>query len=115
MDPSVRAYLASVPDGHRDMIETLHALIIDTFPDAQVSMQYRMPTYWLGDDWVALANQKRYVSLYTCGQHHIVEFKHRHPKIRTGKGCINFGPRDPLPLDDIRAVVRHAIMHPKAR
>jgi len=76
-------------------------------------MLYKMPTYQVDDGWVAIANQKRYVSLYTCGYHHIADFKAKHPQIKTGKGCINFRQKDELPLDDLKAVVTHAIMHPK--
>ena len=72
-----------------------------------------MPTYQVGDGWVALANQKNYVSLYTCGYHHIAAFREKHPKIKTGKACINFRPGDELPLQDLKAVVKHAITHPK--
>jgi len=39
----------------------------------------------VGDGWVAIANQKHYVSLYTCGYHHIERFKQRCPRIKTGK------------------------------
>ena len=64
------------------------------------------------DGWVAIANQKHYVSLYTCGYHHIEDFKNAYPKVRTGKGCINFREKDELPLDALADVVRHAIEHP---
>jgi uncharacterized protein YdhG (YjbR/CyaY superfamily) len=72
-----------------------------------------MPTYRKGEGWVALANQKNYISLYTCGYHHIESFKTHYPDIKTGKGCINFRDKDDIPLKDIEAVVRHAIEHPK--
>ena len=113
MDKDVKAYLASVPDDRKTMVDALHKLIIEMFPRAKVDMKYKMPTYHFGDGWVALANQKNYVSLYTCGYHHIAAFKERQPKIKTGKGCINLKPGDQLPLDDIKAVVKHAITHPK--
>jgi len=76
-------------------------------------MKYNMPTYRPGDGRVAIANQKSYVSLYTCGYHHIAKFKEKHPEINTGKGCINFTEKDELPLNDIGLVVQHAIEHPK--
>lgn len=75
--------------------------------------KYRMPTYQYGEGWVAIANQKNYISLYTCGYHHIESFKQKHPGIKTGKGCINFKDKDSLPIQDLKAVVRHAINHPK--
>jgi len=53
------------------------------------------------------------VSLYTCGAHHLAEFKTQHPEIRTGKGCINFKPDIEPPVKAIEQVVRHAIEHPK--
>jgi uncharacterized protein YdhG (YjbR/CyaY superfamily) len=113
MDDSVEAYLAAVPDDRKPVVETLHRLIVDLYPEVSVDMQYKMPTYHVGEAWVALANQKRYVSLYTCGYHHIADFKQKHPNTKTGKGCINFKPTEKLPLTDIRAVVRHAIDYPK--
>ena len=76
-------------------------------------MSYRMPTCHRGDGWVAIANRKRYVSLYTCGYHHIAAFTRKHPQVRTGNGCINFREKDTLPLEDLGEVVRHAMEHPK--
>jgi hypothetical protein len=36
------------------------------YSDAGIDMGYKMPTYRIGDAWVALANQKQYISLYSC-------------------------------------------------
>ena len=110
---AVEDYFAAVPAARQRRIRDLHELILSLYPHARVDLQYRMPTYHVDAGWVALANQKNYVSLYTCGYHHISEFKARHPGIKTGKGCINLRDRDPLPLEDLRAVVRHAIEKPK--
>jgi hypothetical protein len=90
----------------------LHDLIIGLYPGALVDMQYKMPTYHHGEGWVALANQKHYVSLYTCGAYHLARFKEQHPDIRTGKGCINFKVSDKLPLPGLKQVIQHAMEHP---
>lgn len=113
MDKAVEAYLASVPNDPKPIVDTLHKLIVGLYPKPRIDMRYKMPTYQIGNGWVALANQKNYVSLYTCGYHYIVAFKEKHPKYKTGKGCINFKPGDQLPLQDLRAVVKHAITQPK--
>ncbi|MDA0708910.1 MAG: DUF1801 domain-containing protein [bacterium] len=113
IDKVVDAYFAAIPEDRRPMVEMLHKLIVGLFPEVEVSMGYRMPTYRVGDGWVAIANQKNYVSLYTCGYHHIVDFKTKHPKIKTGKGCINFKNATEIPLKDLEDVVKHAINHPK--
>ena len=115
MDKAVEAYLALVPNDRKLIVDTLHKLIVGLYPKASVDMRYKMPTYQVGDGWVALANQKNYVSLYTCGYHHIATFKEKHPNIKTGKGCINLRPGDQLPLQDLKAVVKHAITHPKGQ
>ena len=109
----VQEYLDAVPDERKAMVGKLHALILDLYPEAEVDLSYRMPTYRFGDGWVAIGNQKRYVSLYTCGAHHLAGFKQRHPGIRTGKGCINLKPTDTVPVAALKQVVRHAIEYSK--
>jgi len=106
-------YLEQVPPDRSRRFRELHELILKLFPKAVVELKHKMPIYSVGEGWVGLANQKHYISLYTCGYHHIEPFKKKHPKIKTGKGCINFRDGDNLPIDDIRTVVRHAIEHPK--
>ena len=113
MNAAVAHYLRSCPPARRVRLKQIHDLIVELFPQARADMAYRMPTYHLGEGWVAVANQKHYISLYTCGYHHIEGFKARHPGIKTGKGCINFRDRDELPLADLKEVIRHAIEHPK--
>jgi hypothetical protein len=73
-----------------------------------------MPTSYFGDGWVALANLKNYVSLYTCGSHQIAGFKQKHPTVKTGNDCINLKPKEQLPLQDLKAVVKHSITSPKS-
>jgi len=113
VDKEVTKYLGSVPKERKELVDKLHRLITSLYPEAEIDMKYKMPTYHAGGGWVAVANQKNYVSLYTCGYHHIAPFKEKHPKIKTGKGCINFKVSDLVPLKDIELVVKHAIEHPK--
>lgn len=113
MDKDVAAYFDAVPDARRAHLDALHTAILECFPDVTIDMRYKMPTYSHGEGWVALANQKQYVSLYTCSAAHLARFKQHHPGIKTGKGCINFRDRDAIPLDGVKAVVRHAMLHPK--
>lgn len=113
MDSTASEYFSAVPDHRREKVELLHSLVLDLFPEATVDMKYKMPTYSLGDGWVAIANQKNYVSLYTCSPAHLARFKETHPTIKTGKGCINFRDRDSIPSSAVREVIEHAIRNPK--
>lgn len=92
---------------------SIHKLIRKLYPDATIDMSYRMPTYRVGDAWVALANQKQYISLYTCGTSHLGSYGEKYPQQKTGKGCINFRDGDAIHLDDLGAVIKHAIESPK--
>ena len=113
MNGTLDNYIKNLPDHRKKSIEILHSIIVGLFPDITIDMKYKMPTYHKGDGWVALANQKNYVSLYTCGYHHIESFKAKYPQIKTGKGCINFKDKDPIPVEDLKPVIEHAILHPK--
>lgn len=110
----IAEYTAELSKERQDLVTLLHAQIMGLYPNAIVSMKYKMPTYEVADGWVAIANQKNYVSLYTCSATHVQPFKLRHPEIKAGKGCINFKTTDTLPIDDIRSVISHAIENPKA-
>lgn len=107
-------YIQSIPDQRLDRYKSIHNMIMKLYPDATVDMSYRMPTYKAGDGWVALANQKNYISLYTCGASHIESYKQKHPQQKTGKGCINFRARDEIHYRDLEVVIKHAIESPKA-
>lgn len=113
MNNNVADYFAAIPEKRKTRINELHNLILNLYPDAVVDLKYKMPTYRVGEGWVALANQKHYISLYTCGYHHIEAFRKNNPEIKTGKGCINFRDKDKLAVADIEAVIKHAIDHPK--
>jgi uncharacterized protein YdhG (YjbR/CyaY superfamily) len=109
---AVQEYFDALPAERRALADRLHGIILELYPQAQVDLSYRMPTYRVGPGWVALANQKQHVSLYTCSARHLTEFRKTHPEIRTGKGCINFRPNADLPVAAVGQVVRHAIDHP---
>lgn len=114
MNGQLENYIENIPVERGERFNILHSLVMRLYPEADVDMDYKMPTYRVGEGWVAIANQKNYISLYTCGEQHIESFKEKHSGIKTGKGCINFRDSDDLPLKDIEQVIKHAIEFPKA-
>ncbi|MCB1874435.1 MAG: DUF1801 domain-containing protein [Chromatiales bacterium] len=107
------AYYAAVPEDRREKLLHLHRLILSLYPDATMKISWRMPSFRNGDGWVAIANQKNYISLYTCGEKHIAGFKKSYPHIKTGKGCINLQDRDPMDDTALAQVIHHAMEQPK--
>ena len=108
-------YLKGIPDHRLAGFNAILKLIRQMYPNAIESMKYKMPTFENGNHqgdkpgWIALANQKSYVSVYTCMEGHLVSFKERHPNIKTGKGCINFRDKDEIPLQDLKLVIASAM------
>lgn len=109
MSSDVEAYFESAQPNRKEKMLQLRGVILEHFPLAKESMAYKMPTYEFENGWVAIANQKNYVSLYTCGEMHLESFKAVHPKIKTGKGCINFKDKDVIPIDDVVPVIKSAM------
>ena len=112
---AIARYVAQVPEARRERALALHGLILSLFPQAAVSLEHRMPTYRLGEEWVAWASQKRHLALYTCAEERIAGFRARHPEIDAGKGCLRFRDSQRLPLADLAQVVRTALAPELAR
>jgi uncharacterized protein YdhG (YjbR/CyaY superfamily) len=106
---AIARYVALVPKARRERALALHGLILSLFPQAAISMEHRMPTYRLGEDYVAWASQKRHLALYTCSDERIAGFRARHPEVSAGKGCLRFRDSQRLPLADLAQVVKNAL------
>lgn len=108
---SLNEYIENVSEDRRERFDGIMALIGRLYPKAELSMKYKMPTWELGEGWVALADQKQYISVYTCGEMHLEAFKELHPEVKTGKGCINIRNKDDFPLEDLTIVIESAMEH----
>ena len=106
---NVQEYIENIPLQRKPRFESIRMLVKSMYPQAEESMHYKMPTYRYAEGWLALANQKNYISLYTCSADHLVDFKKNNPGIPTGKGCINFRDKDDIPLADLCLVVQRAM------
>jgi len=104
-------YMEQIPLARKARFASIRKLITSMYPQAEETMKYKMPTYHQGKGWVALANQKNYISLYTCSAEHLENFKKKYPGIKTGKGCINFRDRDEIPLNDLGSVIESAMLN----
>ena len=105
MPSPTQNYIAALPQPRRERVLALQKMILQVAPNATVDMHYKMPTYHVGDQWVAMASQKFYISLYTCKRANIQHFREACPEIRTGQGCINFKDKDALLEEAIKEVI----------
>jgi len=63
-NPQVDQYIEVLAPDRKAALEKIRTLILTTVPEIKETMQYRMPTYELGEVVCAAASQKHYVSLY---------------------------------------------------
>ena len=113
-------YINSLEEPRKKQIRTLHNLIRKTVPTLKPHMKFGMLGYGTyhykyssgrEGDWmiIGLANQKNYISLYTClsdGKNYVAE-KHKKdlPKANIGKSCIRFRKLEDVDLDVIKQVL----------
>lgn len=114
MDKSVAQYIRSMPENRREKAMALHKLTMQLFPEARLSMQYKMPTYHWRDNFIAWGNKKSYLSVYTCSRARIADFRRKYPQIPGGVGCLNFRDKDEFPLPALKKVIRNALLSSKA-
>jgi uncharacterized protein YdhG (YjbR/CyaY superfamily) len=106
---AIGGYLKRVPEARRERALALHGLILSLFPQAAVSLEYRMPTYRLAANYIAWASTQRHLAIYTCSGERIAGFRARHPEVRGGLGCLRFRDSQRLPLADLAQVVKNAL------
>ena len=106
---AVGGYIKRVPEARRERALALHGLILSLFPQAAVSLEHRMPTFRLGENFIAWASTRQHLALYTCSGERIAGFRARHPEIGGGAGCLRFRDRQRLPLADLTQVVKNAL------
>ena len=111
MDEPLRGYIESIDPEHRPLFDRIERLIFDSFPEATVTLSYRMPTYKVGPHRLYLGVWKHGVSIYGWGQGRAVGFISRHPSLKTSKGTIQLRPDDAAGItdDELRELVRAAL------
>jgi hypothetical protein len=113
-------YLAELPEGRRELVETIRRTILDHLPDGyEETMTFGMlgyvvplevfPDTYNGEPLgsVALADQKQYVAVYLMGIYadeaerrwFVDAWKATGRKLDMGKSCVRFEKLDDVALD----------------
>jgi hypothetical protein len=123
---TVEAYLAELPDDRRRTIEAVRTVILEHLPVGFTEgMQFGMISYSIPlerypDTYhhqplaiAALANQKRYISLYLMGIYandddawwFREQWTRSGKRLDMGKSCVRFRKLDDVPLDVVGAAI----------
>lgn len=106
---SVDAYLDGLPPPRRERVAAVRALVHAIAPDVVERIEWKMPVFGRGDRWVAVANQKSYVSVYlgTTGDAAVVIAVD--PMLKGGKACVNIPDRAALPMAALELAIRDVL------
>ena len=108
---SYKDYLASLPPERRDAVESVWRTVRENMPKGFTEeITPKFLTFKADNEWfIALANQKNYISLYLCSIYIFPELKAKldnsGKKLKCGKSCINFKHAEDLPLETIAEIV----------
>jgi hypothetical protein len=109
---SYEKYLDSLPAERRTEIERVWGLVREHIPAGYTEeIGAKFLSFKAGADWyVALANQKHYISLYLIPLYVFPEMKAKFDaaaskKLKCGKSCINFQRAEELPFEVIGEIV----------
>ena len=110
MSEQITAYLENLKNPkHKEHLEQLQAYLKEQLPDAEVTMQYGMPTYEQNNQVVVtIASQKNYMSLYMD-----VDLLEAHKDamagLNCGKSCVRFKKFEDLPIDTISTIIQETV------
>jgi uncharacterized protein YdhG (YjbR/CyaY superfamily) len=104
----VDAYLAKLAPDRREALERLRAMVFETVPNVQETMQYGMPTYEQNGSVVcAFASQKNYISAYMDTA--MVEKHKSDLGADCGKSCVRFKRLNDQLAGTLRTILRETV------
>ena len=119
----VETYIASLPDGRREIVERIHEVVTEAVPELEVRMWKSFIGYGTyhyvyasgrEGDWfpIGLTNNKGYVSLYLCAgdeQGYLAESNaDRLGRVSVGKSCIRVKRLEDVDLGVVAELSRRA-------
>ena len=107
MAATIDEYIAAAPPVRAERLTALRAAIHRAAPNAVESIEWKMPVFRVGEHYVAMAAQARYLSVYLGSAS--VEAIKAATGLKGGKGCLNITDTQPLPLLELEAAFRNRL------
>ena len=106
---SVKQYYSKIPEHRLKRVQRIRRTFLKSEKGVKETLKYKMPTFEKDGNWVALANQKNYISVYFCSEELISDIKKKYPELSTGKGCIRFKDKNNIPLEELKKSFNRAM------
>ena len=98
-------YIESFPENVREQLHQLRSAILESAPEAEESISYKMPAYKIsGRPLVYFAAFKNHIGIYATPTGN-KEFEKLLSPYKQGKGSVQFPIDKPLPIDLIKKIV----------
>ncbi|MBM3301879.1 MAG: DUF1801 domain-containing protein, partial [Deltaproteobacteria bacterium] len=101
----VDEYISKAPGARRCTLRKLRETIKEMLPIAEEYMDHGMPAYRLGENVVAFASQKHYISVYLFYDEQRKRIADNFPGLSHGVSCVRFNEKDGFPYDALRRVL----------
>jgi uncharacterized protein YdhG (YjbR/CyaY superfamily) len=103
----IDAYLADVPEAHREVLQRLRAQIREAVPEAVETISYKIPTFkYRGRALLYFASHKDHCSLYPVTDAMLEAGGDEIASRTTGKGTVRFEPGEPLPARIVSKIAK---------
>jgi uncharacterized protein YdhG (YjbR/CyaY superfamily) len=108
---AVQDYIDAIDPAHRPLFDRLHALVLETHPEAEVALSYGMPAYRVGTRRLNIGVWKHGVSIYGWRRDNDGGFVARHPELAASKGTIRVSVAAAKSIgdDELRALLGGAL------
>ena len=103
---TVAQYLAQSDAARRPALVAFRKLVKQAAPKAVESMLYGMPTYSIGDSFVAFNAQKNYLSFYVGATEILAQHRAELRGLDCGRSCLRAPALERFPLPVLAKMVR---------
>jgi uncharacterized protein YdhG (YjbR/CyaY superfamily) len=104
----VDLYIAEFPANVQQQLQILRKIILETVPNAEEIISYKMPAYKVHECLVYFAGYKNHVGFYPTGSG-ISAFEHELGNYKYSKGAVQFPIDKELPRDLIVRMVEYRL------
>ena len=109
--PDVQAYIDAIGATQRPLFDRFEGLIVALYPDVEVALSYKMPTYRVGGRSLHVAAWKHGLSVYGWSEGRDGGILARHPELSSGRGTLRLPIERAADVtdDELRALIRGAL------
>lgn len=105
---NVEEYILAVDPAKKKIFHQVLQLIKSTHPQPVLSFKYNMLHFSIGQQWIALADQMHYVSVY-LNRHIMEKYKSQLEGYNCGKSCLRLHPKKEVPEQLLLLLIRESL------